>query len=754
MKFLVLFFTTVSILTLSTAPVEATWEVFTDKNTVKDVLADSTGGRIYISTVGGLVDLSLSLDDVTYRTTIDGLTSGDLTCLARDPGGNILMGTMSDGMAILFTDGDIRNYSTFDGLPSDQVLCVTSGEEDFWVGTAEGAVRMELEGKNVNRRSPIYFGDPLDYEVRDVTPDGSKVWFATSEGFWLLEDDEFRSWLTGQGLADNSVRDVHLFEGDSLLLGTDSGIQVFFPDSGVFRDLSDGLVSTNSRNVRQLASVDGELWAATGNGIYRFDPGSGSWVDETLDLPSRDILAVAAHPSGVPMVGTDKKGMAVRGIGSWTVADFPGPLANSLDKVIVDERGVVWASSWSVDNSETGIFRFDGESFQNYTSSSSGLLLNRASSLAEAPDGSVWIGSPSFNANGSGISILDDGGTPVLDDDEWITLQGTETGLSGDAIRNSIVFKGTGEAWVGSWNQEDEGLPGGLDLIKYSDGDFTFRSFVQLMQNRRIQALAMDERGDLFIGYITTGFDVFVLRPVTADGDSLFFSADPNLQYLPSEQVRDLDLDPLGHLWICTTSGVTELDYGGDAANLSGYEWKSYTMDNSSLPDLQVNAVAFQGSRFVWFATPSGAAKYDRELDAWELFDTDNSPLPENTVKDVFVDQRSSTVWFATEGGLAAYRRISDEPTVHESGSIIVAPNPFFPGRNPEGVLLGRFDPGTKIEVYSVAGSRVAHLTAQSDTIRWDGTNEAGVDLASGVYIIISTAPDGTVGRGKIAIIR
>jgi len=754
LKHIILFFTALSLLSLRAVPSEAKWEIFTSKNTVRDVLVDAAGSRIYISTGGGLVELSLALDAPTYRTTLEGLANNDLTCLALGSDGNLIVGMTSDGMAILFTDGQIRNYSTFDGLPTDQVLCVTSGDGDFWVGTTGGAVRMELVGRDVNRLSPIYFGDPLDYEVRKVMPDGSKVWFATSGGFWLLENDAFQSWLTGQGLADNSVRDILPLEGDSLLVATDSGIQVFLPGSGVFHDLSQGLVTTNSKNVRQLASVNGVLWAATRSGVYRFDTGQGSWVDETLDLPSRDVLSVAAHPNGVPVVGLEREGVAMRGGGTWTALDFPGPLMNSLDKVVVDDRGVVWATSWSVDNSSAGVFRFDSGSYQNYTRTNSDLLLNQASSLIEAPDGSIWIGSPWFSDGGSGISILDDGGTPALDDDAWTLLKGTETGLSGDAIRNSIAFKGTGEAWVGSWNEPGPGLPGGLDLVKYSDGNFTFRSFLQLMQGRRIKALAIDARGDLFIGYITTGFDVFVLRSVTAEGDSLFFSADPNLQYLAGENVSDLEIDPLGHLWVCTASGVTELDYGGDAANTSGYRWKSYTMGNSLLPDIQANAVAFQGSRFAWFATPSGAAKYDRDLDTWEIFDTDNSPIPEDNVKDVFVDQQSGAVWFATEGGLAMYQRIGDEPTVRESGSIIAAPNPFFPGRSPQGVLLGRFDPGTTIEVYSVAGSRVAHLAAQTETIRWDGSSETGEKLASGVYILVSTAPDGTVGRGKIAIIR
>jgi hypothetical protein len=136
------------------------------------------------------------------------------------------------------------------------------------------------------------------------------------------------------------------------------------------------------------------------------------------------------------------------------------------------------------------------------------------------------------------------------------------------------------------------------------------------------------------------------------------------------------------------------------------------------------------------------------------VFDTGNSPIPSNTVNDVFVDVNSGSVWFATEAGLARYSRIEDEPPSSESGSIVVAPNPFVPARHPDGVVLGRFEPGTKVDIYSIAGVRLAGLTAESETIRWDGTNDDGGLLASGVYLLIARAPDGSVGKGKIAIVR
>ena len=44
-----------------------------------------------------------------------------------------------------------------------------------------------------------------------------------------------------------------------------------------------------------------------------------------------------------------------------------------------------------------------------------------------------------------------------------------------------------------------------------------------------------------------------------------------------------------------------------------------------------------------------GLVRYDREND-WQVFDTSNSGLPHNSVRDVAV-AHDNTLWIATDGG-------------------------------------------------------------------------------------------------------
>ena len=55
------------------------------------------------------------------------------------------------------------------------------------------------------------------------------------------------------------------------------------------------------------------------------------------------------------------------------------------------------------------------------------------------------------------------------------------------------------------------------------------------------------------------------------------------------------------------------------------------------------------------------------------------------------------------------------------------------------------------VRIFNVAGELVRQ-TIVGDP--WDGKNDKGEDVASGVYIFVITDSQGNVGRGKLLLIR
>jgi len=78
-------------------------------------------------------------------------------------------------------------------------------------------------------------------------------------------------------------------------------------------------------------------------------------------------------------------------------------------------------------------------------------------------------------------------------------------------------------------------------------------------------------------------------------------------------------------------------------------------------------------------------------------------------------------------------------------------PNPFNPKRDSQGLTFSHLTDDATIKIFNIAGELVKTLKADDGTGRevWDGKNESGSDVASGVYIALIESP---TGKKKIKI--
>lgn len=89
-------------------------------------------------------------------------------------------------------------------------------------------------------------------------------------------------------------------------------------------------------------------------------------------------------------------------------------------------------------------------------------------------------------------------------------------------------------------------------------------------------------------------------------------------------------------------------------------------------------------------------------------------------------------------------------------GPVEVFPNPFRPSSAAGGVAKFRNLPvGTVVELYTLAFERVRVLTPTNNLAVWNGRNEAGQDVATGVYLYRIVLPDNLPPiTGRLALIR
>ncbi|MCX7022480.1 MAG: M28 family peptidase, partial [bacterium] len=106
----------------------------------------------------------------------------------------------------------------------------------------------------------------------------------------------------------------------------------------------------------------------------------------------------------------------------------------------------------------------------------------------------------------------------------------------------------------------------------------------------------------------------------------------------------------------------------------------------------------------------------------------------------------------AALGALAGLVGIHDDQ-IYNLADIYAYPNPFRGDRH-SGVTFNGLPPGSKLQVFDIAGNLVYETVSPAFELDWDVMNSSGAELAAGVYLYHVTAPGGDSVTAKLAVIR
>ncbi len=283
--------------------------------------------------------------------------------------------------------------------------------------------------------------------------------------------------------------------------------------------------------------------------------------------------------------------------------DLTGLPSNNVLDVLQDGAGYMWLASYD------GLIRFDGKNFIVYNKASGdGFSSNSARSLAEGPDGTVWIGT-----NTDGLFAYRNGSFETY---------GTESGLPDLSIR-ALGFDRSGTLWVGT--------AGGLAVFG-SDGRFApagspegISTFLQPLSD-----------GSLLSGTNRNGL-------ILSNADSIALWNPTGLEDFTNRSFTAAFEDGEGRLWLGTAMG--------DIFVIK----KNVLVRRFELPELKGGTIkdfVVDGEGTVWIATDKGLAYGD--LTGFRLFSEANG-LPNNSVTALWLD-REKSLWVCTErGGLVKF---------------------------------------------------------------------------------------------------
>lgn len=699
------------------------WEVYTNVQNVRQLLVDSS--FVYAVTSGGLYRQEDQGTGYRIFNSGDGLGSHDLRAGAIE-GDTIWVGG-KDAILTRFDlrFGDARVYPLSLGMT--QINALLNMGDTLWVGSDIGlGLFLKVEADGILKEVYTQFGSfPAEASVFGIELYQARLWLITPFGLVSARSNDaalhIASRWTSYPDPDGALLTAHRLEiwRDSLYVGTDSGLYVL-KDSIFVPRYSD-------RQVLGLFADSDSLWLATDSGAYLYF-GDSAMHHQALNFRDVPILDIARVPGGELWISRGATSLFHFGpSGPWFFeAVLNQPHGPSFSGVAV-LNGAIWTA-----------FRDKGGGF-----------LARGGSWAVTPGIFDSPGAPTdavrsalnsvfFPGHGQGLYVF----TPSGDSLITVHYDATNSVLAPVAptlhytVVRDVAIDAAGGIWANNGTTDnDQSLvyisPGGASQVTFgpTEGIVNTDVSVLLLEGTRI-----------WIGYNSGGLGVLDFNNTPLEkADDRYYVFTSEQDGLPANAITALVLSFDQKIWIGTPGGLARWDP-------EFFPFPAIEFADLRPADAEVTSLLSDRANRIWVGTGSGLARLPAGgLVAESTWFAGSSSLPDNRVLSLANDAQRPAIWVGTENGLATRPVLARVPV----GSPKVFPNPFHK-RVPGDVVTFDVGAGSRVDIYTLARDRVRTLTS---SLIWDGTNDDGVPVASGLYLFRVTYEDGTTGRGRIGLI-
>jgi ligand-binding sensor domain-containing protein len=218
----------------------------------------------------------------------------------------------------------------------------------------------------------------------------------------------------------------------------------------------------------------------------------------------------------------------------------------------------------------------------------------------------------------------------------------------------------------------------------------------------------------------------------------------------PVSTVHQIAVAPDGVVWVATAQGPVYYNNAvsiADGGTMVGFHPNRTGTEESNhlyalLGSENTLSVAVDGAYRKWFGTENGGVFLIDEDNAGEIrhFTTDNSPLFSNRIHDIAINDKTGEVFFATPYGIISYR--SDAVAAGDDfAAVYVFPNPVRPDYQGEITITGLIK-DADVRITDIAGNLVYRTQSTGGQAVWNGCNQKGRRVASGVYLVFCSNED------------
>jgi ligand-binding sensor domain-containing protein len=286
---------------------------------------------------------------------------------------------------------------------------------NLWFGTLEKGVA-KYDGKKLT-----YFttnnGLPSNRIVNIVEDSKGVLWFATGAGLSKFDGKTFTNFSTKDGLCDDSISNLLIDSKGDFWIGTWGGVCKFngknFTNFTIPKTAIKTIPNKDTENwiTEIMEDSKGNIWfAKDGYGVSKFNGNSFVHFTKEDGLFSNNVQEITEDKNGHIWFGTrvaekdnpdPNKRFGKGGVQKYNGSkfiDFPdvnGLTENDVYGIYKDDADNLW-----INTVKNGLYKFDGQTFENYTVPKSTMCVLKDSK------GRIWVGCAGGLYRINGVKIV------------------------------------------------------------------------------------------------------------------------------------------------------------------------------------------------------------------------------------------------------------------------------------------------------------------------------------------------------------
>ena len=657
-----------------------------------------------------------------------------------------------------------------------QINDITEFNGKLYLSTPFAIVEYDLEN--------LQFGDTFfigagssEVTINQIEVFDEKIYAATATGIFTADVNnpnliDFNNWTQPQGDFSGNFKAIEVFD-NRLFAARDANFYEVIATTSTLQ-----FIANQPQEVKDLKASTEFITVATAKQAQIFNSSLALVVVSNALIEYDYVLNTAYAENATIYLGTTEFGILQRSFSdSVTHIEIhpAGPTANDIFSITAQNNNL-WVVYGGFDDAfvPLGAIRdFDHYNGNDWIT----IPFDNAYPARDLvhvtvdPNNENKVYVSSWSQNGTGV-LGHTGGLLVVENDEPVSfLNHTNSGLESiilpsipdyRSIRvNGTAFDGQGNLWVTNALIDKR-------LKKLSpNGTWTGYDLSSLITDEGLglTELKIDRIGNVWIGTRRNG--LFVYNELGDRKRALVTESTKGS--LPDPNVRSVGINRNNRIWIGTKKGLVVYSNAAGVFDANIFDAFPVIIDDDGIPkrllgEQPINSIAIDGADNKWFGTETGGVLGTNPSGQETLFNfnKDNSPLPSNRIIKIQVDNSTGKVFFATDKGIVAFNN-NVAPFGDELGEVYAYPNPVR-SQHSFVTIDGRNDTnlprGTNVKILDAAG-RLVHETnviegqeLKGGKVIWDKTNLAGRKVASGIYIVLLTTPDGSeTSSTKIAII-